>query len=127
MHVLLILIIASRCESHPMTKRIQLIQSSNVADETFALVRFRVKPSDRVLVLLDSNHTHEHVLNELVLYSALVSVDSYCVVFDAIIEDMHNTSLFDRPWVVVNNPKTAVTKFLKNQSEHKNAGVGAWF
>jgi cephalosporin hydroxylase len=66
-----------------------------------------------VLLILDSNHTHEHVLEELRLYSPLVGAGSYIVVFDTVIEDMPADAFPDRPWRVGNNPKTAVREFLR--------------
>jgi len=65
------------------------------------------------MVCLDSNHTHEHVLKELQLYSNFVTTGSYCVVFDTILEDMHADYIWNRPWGKGNNPKTAVWEFLK--------------
>jgi cephalosporin hydroxylase len=72
---------------------------------------------DRVLVSLDSNHTHEHVLAELNAYADLVSVGSYCIVFDTVIEDLPAGSFPDRPWDVGNIPKTAVHEWLKTHPE----------
>ena len=72
---------------------------------------------DRVLVSLDSNHTHEHVLAELNAYADLVSVGSYCIVFDTAIEDLPAGSFHDRPWDKGNNPKTAVHEWLKIHPE----------
>jgi cephalosporin hydroxylase len=71
----------------------------------------------RILVILDSNHTHEHVLAELRAYASLVSLESYCIVFDTIIEDMPEDSFPNRPWDKGNNPKTAVWEFLKESSD----------
>jgi cephalosporin hydroxylase len=71
----------------------------------------------RVLVSLDSNHTHEHVLAELNAYADLVSVGSYCIVFDTVVEDLPAGSFPDRPWDVGNNPKTAVYEWLKSHPE----------
>jgi cephalosporin hydroxylase len=68
-------------------------------------------------VCLDSNHTHEHVLEELKAYACLTSVGCYCVVFDTIVEDMPAESFPDRPWGPGNNPKTAVWEFLKAHPE----------
>ena len=69
------------------------------------------------MVLLDSNHTHEHVLGELDAYANLVSVGSYCVVFDTFVEDMPPGYFADRPWDKGNSPRTAVVEFLKDHSE----------
>jgi cephalosporin hydroxylase len=75
------------------------------------------KNYQRVLVCLDSNHTHDHVLAELEAYASLTSVGSYCVVFDTIVEDMPKAMFPDRPWGPGDNPKTAVWEYLKTHSE----------
>ncbi len=72
---------------------------------------------DRVMVILDSNHTHERMLGELNLYAPLVSVGSYCVVFDMVFEDLDGVEFVGRPWGKGNNPKTAVAEFLKTTSD----------
>ncbi|MGE0430596.1 MAG: cephalosporin hydroxylase family protein, partial [Hydrogenophaga sp.] len=95
-------------EAHPMASRIQMIQGSSIAPEIIAQVRAVAADHSRVLVCLDSNHTHDHVLAELEAYAPLVSAGSYCVVFDTIIEDMPADMFPDRPWGPGNNPKTAV-------------------
>ncbi|WP_167632349.1 cephalosporin hydroxylase family protein [Mariprofundus ferrooxydans] len=100
-------------EKHPMSKRIHMIQGSSVADETVAQVAEHAQGKKRVLVVLDSNHTHEHVLGELNAYAKFVTKDSYAVVFDTLIEDMPDDLINDRPWGRGNNPKTAVMEFLK--------------
>jgi cephalosporin hydroxylase len=100
-------------ERHPLFKRIDLLQGSSIDEEVFRQVRQRAEGRERVLVVLDSNHTHEHVLRELELYSTLVKKDSYLVVFDTVIEDMPDDAFPDRPWGRGNNPKTAVRQFLK--------------
>ena len=70
-----------------------------------------------MLVMLDSNHTHDHVTAELEAYAPLVSKESYCIVFDTVIEDEPVASSSARPWGPGNNPKTAVWKFLETHSE----------
>lgn len=100
-------------EQHPMFKRIVMIEGSSIDKEIVKRVYGFAKGKERVLVVLDSNHTHDHVLRELELYSSLVTKDSYLVVFDTIIEDMPEGSFPDRPWGKGNNPKTAVQKFLE--------------
>jgi len=99
-------------EKHPMFKRIKMIEGSSI-DESIVEKLRKIAEGKKVLVCLDSNHTHEHVLRELELYAPLVSVGSYCVVFDTIVEDMPTGSFPDRPWDKGNNPKTAVYEFLK--------------
>jgi cephalosporin hydroxylase len=94
-------------EAHPMSSRIQMIQGSSIAAEVIEQVKSVAKNYKRVLVCLDSNHTHNHVLAELEAYAPLTSVGSYCVVFDTIVEDMPKSIFSDRPWGPGNNPKTA--------------------
>jgi cephalosporin hydroxylase len=91
-------------DEHPLRFKMELIEGSSIGVE-------------RVLVSLDSNHTHEHVLSELNAYADLVSVGSYCIVFDTVVEDLPAGSFPDRPWDVGNNPKTAVHEWLKTHSE----------
>jgi cephalosporin hydroxylase len=100
-------------EAHPMFKRIKMIQGSSIAPEVVAQVRARAAGKQRVLVCLDSNHTHEHVLAELKAYASLTSVGSYCVVFDTAIEEVPAAMSAGRPWGPGNNPMTAVREFLK--------------
>ncbi len=100
-------------ETHPLFKRISMIQGSSIAPEVIAEVRARAAGKQRVMVCLDSNHTHDHVLAELKGYAALTSVGSYCVVFDTAIEEVPADMSSDRPWGPGNNPMTAVREFLK--------------
>ena len=100
-------------ETHPMHKRITMIQGSSVDDDIVQQVYDLTKGRKPILVVLDSNHTHAHVLRELELYSPLVTRGSYLVVFDTVIEDMPEDFFPDRPWGKGNNPKTAVWEFLK--------------
>lgn len=104
-------------EEHPMYKRISMIQGSSIAPEIIAQVKAKAKGKKKILVCLDSNHTHEHVLAELEAYAPLTSLGSYCVAFDTIVEDLPNELAFDRPWGVGNNPKTAVWEYLKTHPE----------
>jgi cephalosporin hydroxylase len=104
-------------EAHPMSSRIQMIQGSSIAPEVIEQVKSVAKNYQRVLVCLDSNHTHDHVLAELEAYAPLTSVGSYCVVFDTIVEDMPKSMFPDRPWGPGNNPKTAVWEYLKTHPE----------
>jgi len=104
-------------EAHPMVNRIDMIEGSSIDPTIMARVRDMAQDYDRVLVCLDSNHTHDHVLAELEAYAPLVSVGSYCVVFDTIVEDMPSDTFPDRPWGPGDNPKTAVWEYLKTHSE----------
>jgi cephalosporin hydroxylase len=104
-------------EAHPMSKRISMIQGSSIAPEIIEQVKEKAASKQNILVFLDSNHTHDHVLSELEAYAPLTSVGSYCVVFDTIIEDLSDDMFGDRPWSVGNNPKTAVWEYLKTHPE----------
>ncbi len=101
-------------ESHPMMKRIQLIEGSSVSNTIVDQVKAFAQSKKKIMVCLDSNHTHDHVLEELKLYAPLVTKGSYCVVFDSVVEDM--PSDYDwgvRTWGKGNNPKTALFEYLK--------------
>ncbi len=104
-------------EKHPMFKRITMIEGSSVSPEVIDRVRTLTMGAKAVLVCLDSNHTHDHVLRELELYAPLVTAGSYCVVFDTGIEDLPADAFLDRPWGPGNSPKTAVYAFLKTHDE----------
>lgn len=104
-------------EAHPMASRIQMIEGSSIADDVIAQVKDITAAYERTLVVLDSNHTHDHVLAELEAYAPLTSVGSYCVVFDTVIEDLPSDMFPDRPWGPGDNPKTAVWEYLKSHPE----------
>ena len=104
-------------EAHPMASRIQMIQGSSIAADIIAQVHAVAAKYSRVLVCLDSNHTHDHVLAELNAYAPLTSAGSYCVVFDTVVEDLPKEMFPDRPWGPGNNPKTAVWEYLKTHPE----------
>lgn len=104
-------------QAHPLASRIQMIEGSSVASEVVAEVRRIAEQYQRVMVCLDSNHTHDHVLAELDAYAPLTSVGSYCVVFDTVIDDMPHEVFTDRPWGPGNNPKTAVWEFIQSHPE----------
>lgn len=104
-------------EKHRLSDRIILIEGSSTSPQVIDQVRREVRDAGTVLVALDSNHTHDHVLRELELYAPLVSVGSYCVVFDTGIEDLPADMITDRPWGPGNNPKTAVREYLKSNDQ----------
>ncbi len=104
-------------EAHPMFRRIEMIEGSSVSADIAAQVAEHCKDKSSVLVVLDSNHTHDHVLEELRIYSQHVTRDSYIVVFDTLLEDMPDDLVQNRPWGVGNNPKTAVLEFLSGTDE----------
>jgi cephalosporin hydroxylase len=104
-------------EAHPMSGRITMFEGSSVSGEMAARVAEEAVGSERVLVVLDSNHTHEHVRAELELYAPLVTPGSYCIVFDTIVEDLPSSAFPDRPWAPGNSPKTAVRDYLASHPE----------
>jgi cephalosporin hydroxylase len=104
-------------EAHPMANRITMIQGSSIDPQSITQVRAAVGDAKRVLVYLDSNHTHDHVLAELHAYAPLVTPGSYCVVFDTVVEDLPKELSFDRPWGPGSNPKTAVHAWLPTQND----------
>lgn len=102
--------------AHPLSKKITMIEGSSIDEGVIARVREFAKAKERVLVCLDSNHTHDHVLAELRAYAPLVSVGNYCIVGDTGIEDLPEGTTSGRPWGKGNNPKTAVWEYLKENS-----------
>lgn len=104
-------------EAHPMSSRIQMIQGSSIDPDVVDQVCQVANQYSKVLVCLDSNHTHEHVFEELQVYAPLTSIGSYCIVFDTIVDDMPKDMFPDRPWGPGNNPKTAVWEYLKSHPE----------
>jgi len=104
-------------EAHPMSNRIDMIQGSSIAEDIVNQVKAYANNYKRILVSLDSNHTHDHVLEELKAYAPLTTLGSYCVVFDTVVEDMPKDMFPDRPWGPGDNPKTAVWEYLKTHPE----------
>lgn len=104
-------------EAHPLFRRMTLIEGSSVAPPIIDAVRQRARGVQRVLVCLDSNHAHDHVLAELEAYAPLVSVGSYCVVFDTIVDDLPKALFAQRPWGPGDNPKTALHQYLASHPE----------
>ena len=101
-------------EAHPLSHRIRMIEGSSIDSTIVGQVQQLVGDRGPVVVILDSNHTHEHVARELALYSPLVQSGSYLIVFDTVVEFMKPEAFPDRPWGVGNNPYTAVQEFLKS-------------
>jgi cephalosporin hydroxylase len=103
----------SAIEEHPLARRIRMIEGSSIDPAVVKQVRQLEVGRERVLVVLDSNHTHAHVREELWHYSPLVRRGSYLIVLDTVVEDMPPDFFLDRPWGPGNNPKTAVREFLQ--------------
>lgn len=103
--------------AHPLANRIEMLEGSSTSEVIVDKVKNFAENYSRVMVILDSNHTHEHVLTELDIYSQLVTAGQYLIVFDTVIEYFPDGSFLDRDWGKGNNPLTAVQKFI---SENKN-------
>lgn len=104
-------------EKHPMYKNITMYEGSSIDPKIFEKVKKHIKKKKCVMVILDSNHTHQHVLEELKLYAPLVTTGSYCIVLDTFVEFLpkgYSSQHDKRPWDVGNNPYTAMKTFLKN-------------
>ena len=96
-----------------------MIEGSSISKNTIEKVKLIAKDFKNILVFLDSNHTHEHVFKELEAYASLVSLNSYCIVFDTIIEEMPDGTFPNRDWSPGNNPMTAVHQFLNQNNNFK--------
>ena len=99
-------------EKHPMFKRITMLEGSSIDEKIAEQVRRLADGQRPILVVLDSNHTHSHVAEELRLYSPLVTKGSFLVVFDTVVENMSKAHFSNRPWGPGDNPMTAVREFL---------------
>ena len=106
-------------ENHSMSKRIKLIEGDSTDIITVKKVKEYAQKYSRIMCVLDSCHTDEHVWQELMAYSDLVTVGSYLVVFDTTIDDMPDEYFMDRPWKSGNSPRTALNRFLKGNDSFK--------
>ncbi|AIQ98267.1 cephalosporin hydroxylase family protein [Prochlorococcus sp. MIT 0801] len=104
-------------DSHPMASRIEMIEGSSINPDVVDEVKDFSSEFKNIMVCLDSNHSHEHVLSELNSYAPLVSKGSYCVVFDTVVETMPKDLFLDRPWGPNDNPKTALKEYLSTHKE----------
>ena len=104
-------------EKHPMMKNITMLEGSSVDEDIVAQIRDYAKEFKKVMIVLDSNHTHEHVYRELELYTPLVSLNSYILLPDTFVEFFPKGYVTNRPWDVGNNPYTAMEAFLKTTTD----------
>lgn len=104
-------------EKHPLFKRITMLEGNCLSEEILGKIRKVAKDKQRVMVFLDSNHTHDHVLKELELYSPFVTVGSYLILPDTFIEYFPKGYYSNRPWDVGNNPMTALKAFLSKNDD----------
>ncbi|CAN2039949.1 Rhamnosyl O-methyltransferase [Candidatus Magnetomoraceae bacterium gMMP-15] len=101
-------------QSHPLYHRITLIDGSSISSSIFEIVKRQIQPGNKVMVILDSNHSHKHVLSELRMYGSLVTTDQYLIVCDTVVEDIPLQTHRPRPWWGPgDNPKTALDEYLK--------------
>lgn len=110
-------------EAHPLAHKIVTIQGSSIASDVFDRVAAHAQGYERIMVFLDSNHTHDHVLAELELYAPLTTKGSYCVVWDTGVEDLPADMCANRSWGKGNNPKTAVWAYLKLLANEGRTGA----
>ena len=104
-------------QEHPFYPRLKLIEGSSIDQTIINEIKKEAEGYKNILVCLDSNHTHGHVLAEMEAYAPLVTKGSYCIVYDTVIEDMPEDMFQDRPWGPGDSPKTAVWEFLKSHQE----------
>jgi cephalosporin hydroxylase len=109
--------------AHPLASRIDLVQGSSVASETVEQVKVLASDRGPVMVILDSNHTHEHVLAELEAYAPLTTLGSYCCVYDTLIEDLDGVTWPGRDWGKGDNPRTAVHAYLRLLASETRMGT----
>jgi cephalosporin hydroxylase len=100
-------------EAHPMMKNITMLEGSSIDENIVQQIADYAKDFKKVMVVLDSNHSHNHVLRELELYTPLVSIDSYILLPDTFVEFFPKGYVTNRPWDVGDNPFTAMEAFLK--------------
>jgi cephalosporin hydroxylase len=106
-----------------MADRIGMIEGSSVAPDIIRRVLDYSNGFKKILVCLDSNHTHDHVLAELEAYAPLTSIGSYCLVFDTIVENLPQNTFPDRPWAPGNSPMTAVHEYLEKLDNNDVQGI----
>lgn len=104
-------------KAHPLSKKLTMLEGSSIDENIIEKVTLFAKNYQKIMVCLDSNHTHDHVLSELELYAPFVSPGSYCLVGDTVIEDAPEEMVSHRPWGKGNNPKTAVWEYLRSLKE----------
>ncbi len=109
--------------SVPVSHRIELIQGSSIDPKVFDMVSSRITKGSNILLVLDSNHTHEQVLAELKLWSPLLQKGNYIIVSDTIVEVIPTQTLRPRPWGHGNNPMTGMLEFLRGNNRFSAENV----
>ena len=106
--------VTAQIMAYPFSERIHLYKGSSTHPDIVARVRSHIEPGQSVMLLLDSNHTHEHVLAELKLYAPLITKGQFLIVSDTVVDDIPPQGHRPRPWGPGNNPKTALVSYLKS-------------
>lgn len=110
-------------EAHPMAHLISMIEGSSTSADVIAKVHEFAKSYERIMICMDSNHAHDHVLAELEAYAPLTSVGSYCCVFDTVVEDLPPEISAGKPWAKGNSPKTAVWEYMRRLKSGDSKGL----
>jgi cephalosporin hydroxylase len=106
---------------HPLMEGVELLEANSASGESESAVKSFIGEADRAVLILDSNHTHEHVLAELDLLAPLLPGGGIVLVADTLIEEFPLGYYKDRPWDRGNNPATAVREFLfKHTDFHRS-------
>lgn len=100
---------------HPLSKKITMFEGSSISEEMVTKVKEFAKNKKKIMIILDSNHTHEHVLEELRAYAELVNIGGYCIVCDTGIENSEGLTE-DRPWGKGNSPMSALFEYLRENN-----------
>ncbi len=110
-------------EAHPMAHLISMIEGSSTSEEVVSKVHEFAKGYERIMIFMDSNHTHDHVLAELEAYAPLTSIGSYCCVFDTVVEDLPPEISAGKAWAKGNSPKTAVWEYMARLKNGDSRGL----
>lgn len=100
---------------HPLSKKITMIEGSSIDKEVISKIKEYAKNKKKIFLILDSNHTHSHVIEELRAYAPLIEMGGYCIVCDTGIEQIDDI-IENRPWGKGNSPKSALLEYLKENS-----------
>ncbi len=105
-------------EAHPMSKRVTLIEGGSVDKDVLEKVRAEIPDGARVMVVLDSDHSRDHVLAECRAYGPMVTKDCYLVVADTLVGHVNEENApknRSQLWYKGNDPLTATNDFLEEQ------------
>ena len=116
-----------KLKNHFLSKYYKFIEKSSISSEANLFVSRNVKKNDKVLLILDSNHSEDHVFNELLCYSKYVSKGSYIIVMDTAINNLSNKYHKNKEWSKNKNPKTAIDKFINNYDKNKKFKIDEFF